>query len=209
MVKDMTVFVRASKGKAMAPSYLGGRLPLSSNLGRFLREKLSGALNPKASEKELKFLHPLLINQEERSHIPKEDEFLVEMIKNREGYHLFMYPFEGRLVHEVMAALIAYRISKLAPISFSMAMNDYGFELFSDKEIPLNEDNLEKILTRENLMVDVISSINSAEMARRKFRDIAVISGMVVQNFPGQQRSNKALQSSAGLIFKVLEDYDP
>ncbi|MFC0425926.1 ligase-associated DNA damage response DEXH box helicase [Chryseobacterium scophthalmum] len=209
MVKDMTVFVRASKGKAMAPSYLGGRLPLSSNLGRFLREKLSGALNPKASEKELKFLHPLLINQEERSHIPKEDEFLVEMIKNREGYHLFMYPFEGRLVHEVMAALIAFRISKLAPISFSMAMNDYGFELFSDKEIPLNEDNLEKILNRENLMVDVISSINSAEMARRKFRDIAVISGMVVQNFPGQQRSNKALQSSAGLIFKVLEDHDP
>nr|WP_257621377.1 ligase-associated DNA damage response DEXH box helicase [Chryseobacterium sp. NKUCC03_KSP] len=209
MVKDMTVFVRASKGKAMAPSYLGGRLPLSSNLGRFLREKLSGALNPKATEKELKFLHPLLIDQEERSHIPKEDEFLVEMIKNREGYHLFMYPFEGRLVHEVMAALIAFRISKLAPISFSMAMNDYGFELFSDKEIPVNEEGLEKILTRDNLMTDVISSINSAEMARRKFRDIAVISGMVVQNFPGQQRSNKALQSSAGLIFKVLEDHDP
>ena len=209
MIKDMTVFVRASKGKAQAPSYLGGRLPLSSNLGQFLREKLSIALNPKASEKELKFLHPLLINQEERSHIPKDDEFLVEMIKNREGYHLFMYPFEGRLVHEVMAALIAFRISKLAPISFSMAMNDYGFELFSDKDIPLNEDNLHKILTRENLMTDVISSINAAEMARRKFRDIAVISGMVVQNFPGQQRSNKSLQSSAGLIFKVLEDHDP
>lgn len=209
MIKDMTVFVRASKGKAFAPSYLGGRLPLSSNLGQFLREKLSGALNPKSSEKELKFLHPLLANQQERSHIPEENEFLVELIKNREGYHLFMYPFEGRLVHEVMAALIAYRISKLAPISFSMAMNDYGFELFSDKQIPLNEDNLEQILTRDNLMTDVISSINAAEMARRKFRDIAVISGMVIQNFPGQQRSNKSLQSSAGLIFKVLEDYDP
>lgn len=208
MIKDMTVYVRAAKGKAFAPSYLGGRLPLSSNLGHFLREKLSGALNPKASEKELKFLHPLLANQEERSHIPREDEFLVELIKNREGYHLFMYPFEGRLVHEVMAALIAYRISKLAPISFSMAMNDYGFELFSDKEIPLNEENLDKILTRENLMNDVISSINSAEMARRKFRDIAVISGMVIQNYAGKQRSNKSLQSSAGLIFKVLEDYD-
>ncbi len=209
MIKDMTVFVRAAKGKAFAPSYLGGRLPLSSNLGQFLREKLSGALNPKASEKELKFLHPLLMNQEERSHIPNEDEFLVELIKNREGFHLFMYPFEGRLVHEVMSALIAYRISKLAPISFSMAMNDYGFELFSDKEIPLNDENLHKILSRENLMTDVISSINSAEMARRKFRDIAVISGMVIQNYAGKQRSNKSLQSSAGLIFKVLEDYDP
>ncbi|AZA50192.1 ligase-associated DNA damage response DEXH box helicase [Chryseobacterium carnipullorum] len=209
MIKDMTVYVRGAKGKARAPSYLGGRLPLSSNLGHFLREKLSHALNPKASEKELKFLHPLLTNQEKKSHIPKEDEFLVELIKNREGYHLFMYPFEGRLVHEVMAALIAYRISKLAPISFSMAMNDYGFELFSDKEIPLHEDNLDAILTRDNLMNDVIASINSAEMARRKFRDIAVISGMVIQNYAGKQRSNKSLQSSAGLIFKVLEDYDP
>lgn len=209
IVKDMTVYVRLAKGKALAPSYLGGRLPLSSDLGHFLREKLSGALNPAASEKELKFLHPLLVSQEKNSHIPREDEFLVELIKNREGYHLFMYPFEGRLVHEVMAALIAFRISKLAPISFSMAMNDYGFELFSDKEIPLNKENLKKILSRDNLMVDVISSINAAEMARRKFRDIAVISGMVIKNFPGQQRSNKSLQSSAGLIFKVLEDYDP
>ncbi|WP_371935236.1 MULTISPECIES: ligase-associated DNA damage response DEXH box helicase [Chryseobacterium] len=209
MIKDMTVFVRAASGKALVPSYLGGRLPLSSNLSVFLREKLSGALNPKASEKELKFLHPLLARQEERSHIPKDDEFLVELIKNREGYHLFMYPFEGRLVHEVMAALIAYRISKLAPISFSMAMNDYGFELFSDKEIPLNEENLNRILTRDNLMTDVISSINAAEMASRKFRDIAVISGMVIQNYAGKQRSNKSLQSSAGLIFKVLEDHDP
>lgn len=209
MVKDMTVFVRNSKGKAYAPSYLGGRLPLSSNLGQFLREKLSGALNPKSTEKELKFLYPLLINQEARSHIPHADEFLVEMIKNREGFHLFMYPFEGRLVHEVMAALIAYRISKLAPISFSMAMNDYGFELFSDKAIPLSEDNLQKILSRDNLMNDVVSSINSAEMASRKFRDIAVISGMIIQNMPGRQRTNKSLQSSAGLIFKVLEDHDP
>ncbi|HAO26635.1 MAG TPA: DNA ligase-associated DEXH box helicase, partial [Chryseobacterium indologenes] len=208
MIKDMTVYVRSAKGKALVPSYLGGRLPLSSNLGHFLREKLSHALSPKTSEKELKFLHPLITNQEKNSHIPKENEFLVELIKNREGYHLFMYPFEGRLVHEVMAALIAYRISKLAPISFSMAMNDYGFELFSDKEIPLNEENLHQVLTRDHLMTDVIASINSAEMARRKFRDIAVISGMVIQNYAGQQRSNKSLQSSAGLIFKVLEDYD-
>lgn len=209
MIKEMTVYVRAAKGKALAPSYLGGRLPLSSNLGHFLRSKLSDALHPTSTEKELKFLHPLLKNQEDVSHIPREDEFLVELIKNREGYHLFMYPFEGRLVHEVMAALIAFRISKISPISFSMAMNDYGFELFSDRPIPVNEENLAEILSSKNLMNDVISSINSTEMARRKFRDIAVISGMVIQNFPGQQRSNKSLQASAGLIFNVLEEYEP
>lgn len=208
-IKDMTVYVRAATGKAFVPSYLGGRLPLSSDLGKYLRQKLSESLNPKAQEKELRFLHPLLVNQESRSHIPKEDEFLVELIKTREGYHLFLYPFEGRLVHEVMAALIAYRISRIAPISFSMAMNDYGFELFSDSKIPVTEENLKDILSKENLMKDVANSINATEMARRKFRDIAVISGMVLQNVYGKQRNNKSLQASAGLIFNVLEEHQP
>ena len=165
-IKEMTVYVRNAKGKAQIPSYLGGRLPLTSYLSQFLRLKLSDSLQAKSSEKELKFLHPLLVNQEENSHIPKDDEFLVEMIETRDGHHLFMYPFEGRLIHEVMSALIAFRISKITPISFSMAMNDYGFELLSSQEIPINQENLKKILSKENLIQDVLSSVNATEMAR-------------------------------------------
>ncbi|MET3731130.1 ligase-associated DNA damage response DEXH box helicase [Moheibacter stercoris] len=208
-LKEMTVYVRTSSGRAIAASWLGGRLPLSSHLGSYLRKKLADSLSPKAREKELKFLHPLLTQQNLISNIPKEEEFLVEYIKTKEGHHLFFYPFEGRLVHEVMAALMAYRISRLYPISFSMAMNDYGFELFSDKEIKLTEDELKQILSKENLMNDVIGSVNAAEMAKRKFRDIAVISGMVVQNMPGRQVNNRSLQASSGIIFSVLEDFDP
>ncbi|WHF50307.1 ligase-associated DNA damage response DEXH box helicase [Chryseobacterium gotjawalense] len=208
-VKEMTVYVRNSSGKGIVPSYLGGRLPLSSYLSGFLRQKLSESLNAKSSEKELRFLHPLLVSQQENSHIPSENEFLVERIKTREGHHLFMYPFEGRLIHEVMSALVAYRISRISPISFSIAMNDYGFELFSKIEIPLSEENIHEILSKEHLIRDVMASVNSTEMARRKFRDIAVISGMVIRTYPGQQKNNKNLQSSSGLIFNVLEDYDP
>ena len=207
-IKEMTVYVRGAKGKARVPSYLGGRLPMSSYLGQFLRLKLSDALQAKTSEKELAFLHPLLASQEERSLIPKADEFLVESIHTKEGFHLFMYPFEGRLIHEVMSALIAFRLSKYEQLSFSMAMNDYGFELFSATEIPIDDGILADILSKENLLRDVESSINATEMARRKFRDIAVISGMVIQTYPGKQKSNKSLQSSAGLIFNVLEQYD-
>lgn len=208
-VKEMTVQVRSASGRAITPSWLGGRLPLSSNLSHFLRQKLALSTHPGTTEKELRFLHPLVARQNEHSHIPSTDEFLVEYIQTREGYHLFMYPFEGRLVHEVMSALIAYRISCLFPISFSMAMNDYGFELFSDSEIKLTEAELKQILSRDNLMQDVVSSINSTEMAKRKFRDIAVISGMVIQNMYGKQQNNKSLQSSSGIIFQVLEEHDP
>jgi ATP-dependent Lhr-like helicase len=208
-IKEMTVYVKGGKGKARVPSYLGGRLPMSSYLGQFLRLKLSDSLTAKTSEKELKFLHPLLASQSERSHIPKSDEFLAESIHTREGYHLFMYPFEGRLIHEVMSALMAFRLSKFEQLSFSMAMNDYGFELFSAKEIPIDDGILAEILSKDNLIQDVLSSINATEMARRKFRDIAVISGMVIQTYPGQQKNNKSLQSSAGLAFNVLEEYNP
>lgn len=208
-IKEMTAYVRLSSGKALAPAWLGGRLPLSANLSHFLRKKLAQAGESNPKERELKFLSPLFVKQSESSDIPAEDEFLIEKIDTKEGYHLFMYPFEGRLVHEVMASLIAYRISKLFPISFSMAMNDYGFELFSDSNIELNEVQLKEILNKDDLMTDVFSSINATEMAKRKFRDIAVISGLVIQNLPGAQRNFKSLQSSAGIIFQVLEEHDP
>jgi ATP-dependent Lhr-like helicase len=209
-IKDMTAYVRISKAKkAITPSWLGGRLPLTSYMSHFLRKKLSDSLNPGIRERELKFLHPLIARQSEFSHIPKEDEFLVEKINTKEGFHLFMYPFEGRLVHEVISALIAYRISRITPLTFTIAMNDYGFELLSDQEIPIHEDNIAEILSANNLMDDVIASINAAEMASRKFRDIAVISGLVVQSMPGRNQNNKSLQSSSGLIFRVLEDNEP
>lgn len=209
-IKDMTVLVKKSKRKsAITPSWLGGRLPLSSYLSQYLRQKLSESLHPKTTEKELQFLHPLLARQEKHSHIPKHDEFLVEMIETKDGHHLFMYPFEGRLIHEVMAALVAYRLSLLKPLTFTIAMNDYGFELLSDQSIPLDDSNIHEILSKKNLMDDVIGSINASEMASRKFRDIAVISGLVVQSQPGNRKNNKSLQSSSGLIFRVLEDYEP
>jgi ATP-dependent Lhr-like helicase len=209
-IKDMTVYVKRSKAKkAIAPSWLGGRLPLTSHLSHFLRIKLEDALSPGIRDRELKFLHPLIANQNDRSHIPKADEFLVELIETKDGYHLFMYPFEGRLVHEVIAALIAYRLSKITPLTFTIAMNDYGFELLSDQPIPLDETNVETLLSKTQLTEDVTASINASEMASRKFRDIAVIAGLVVQSRPGARQNNKSLQSSSGLIFRVLEDYEP
>lgn len=207
--KELTVYVKPTKGKAITPSWLGGRLPLSSNLSFFLREKVALAQEDAPKEKELRFLEPLLQYQKTYSQLPRANEFLIEQIHTREGFHLFMYPFEGRLVHEVMAAVVAYRVSKKIKISFSIAMNDYGFELFSDQEVPLTDSFLKEILSKERLMDDLLSSINATEMALHKFRDIAVIAGLVIQSFPGSQRNNKSLHASSSIIFKVLEDFEP
>lgn len=209
-IKEMTVLVRKSTAKkSRVPSWNGGRMPLSANLGMMLRRKLDEASTLKASEIELRVLKPLFELQAALSYMPKENELLIEQIETGDGFHLFVYPFEGRLVHEAMAALLAYRISLLTPISFSFAMNDYGFELLSDQPIPVDDTNASGLFSPENLTADIQRSVNSAEMARRKFRDIAVIGGLIFQGYPGEYVKARHLQSSAGLLFNVFAEYDP
>ena len=210
MIKDMTVLVRKSSAKkSIVPSWMGGRMPLSANLGRLLREQFTDAGTGKSHRKELIMLKPLFDLQATLSHVPSADELLIEQIETKDGFHLFVFPFEGRLVHEAMAAILAYRISKIRPITFSFAMNDYGFELLSDQPIPLDDTNVYELFTTENLFADIQRSVNSTEMARRKFRDIAVIGGLIFQGMPGEQKKARHLQSSASLLFNVFQEYDP
>jgi ATP-dependent helicase Lhr and Lhr-like helicase len=218
MIKDMTAIVKKSTAKkAIVPSWNGGRMPLSANLGRMLRKKFNEVYllldgNKESKEKidiELRVLKPLFELQESLSHVPKENELLIEQIETKDGFHLFVYPFEGRLVHEAMAALLAFRISRIVPISFSFAMNDYGFELLSDQPIPVDDSNVYELFSDEALTADIQRSVNSAEMARRKFRDVAVIGGLIFQGYPGEYKKTRHLQSSAGLLFNVFSEYDP
>ncbi len=207
MVKEMTALVRKSNAtKAIVPSWDGGRMPLSSNLGMMLRRKFNEALT--SDDIELQALKPLFDLQQKLSHVPNENELLIEQIETKDGFHLFVYPFEGRLVHEAMAAILAYRISRITPITFSIAMNDYGFELLSDQPIPLDDTNAYELFSTENLFEDIQRSVNSTEMARRKFRDIGVIGGLIFTGYPGEQKKARHLQSSASLIFNVFTEYD-
>lgn len=209
-IKDMTVLTRKSKSKkAIVPSWMGGRMSLTANLGHVLRNTFNKIAANDLSEIELKSLEPLFILQKELSQIPQSNELLIEHIEDKDGYHLMVYPFEGRQVHEAMSSLIAYRISNITPITFSIAMNDYGFELLSDKPIPVDDTNVHELFTTNNLITDIQKSVNSVEMATRKFRDIAVIGGLIFQGFPGEKKKARHLQSSAGLLFKVFSEYDP
>jgi ATP-dependent helicase Lhr and Lhr-like helicase len=208
-VKDMEAHVRKSKKKSgRVPSWQGGRMPLSSQMGEMIRVKIDEASKHIEFDAELKFIKPLTELQRKLSHLPSLQEFLVEYLETSDGYHLMMYPFEGRFVHEGMASLVAYRISKIKPISFSIAMNDYGFELLADQEIPVYEALETDLLGEEDLLKDIQASINNIEMARRKFRDIAAISGLVFKGFPGKPVKDRHLQSSSQLFFNVFHEYD-
>ena len=122
---------------------------------------------------------------------------------------MIVYPFEGRQVHEAMSAILAYRISKITSITFSIAMNDYGFELLSDQPIPVDDTNAKSLFSTQHLLDDIQRSVNASEMASRKFRDIAVIGGLIFQGMPGEQKKARHLQSSASLLFKVFSEFEP
>lgn len=208
-LKDMDVLVRKSKRKSgKVPSWQGGRMPLSSQMSALIREKIDEASRQTERDPELQFIQPLMALQRERSHLPAMNEFLVEYLESSEGYHVMMYPFEGRQVHEGLAALVAHRIARTHPITFSIAMNDYGFELLSDQPIPIEEAIETNVLGSEDLLKDIQASINSTEMARRKFRDIASIAGLVFKGFPGQRVRDRHLQSNSQLFFDVFHDYE-
>ncbi len=209
-IKDLTVLVKRSTQKTgKVPSWQGGRMPLSAQLSELLRLQFTDAASGTTDVLELQHLQPLLDVQRERSHLPTHAEFLIEQYTSKEGHHLFFYPFEGRFVHEGMASLLAWRISLLQPVSFSLAYNDYGFELLSDQEIPADMVLDNNLLTADHLYEDIQRSINASEMAKRKFRDIARISGLVFTGFPGRMKKERHLQASSGLLYDVFRDYDP
>ena len=211
-LKDMSVLVRNSNKKnRKIPSYMGGRMPLSSEMSDVLRNKIYEYNNKEKKDLdiELKRLAPLLDLQNKLSTLPDKDDFLIEYFHTKEGYHLLMFPFEGRFVHEGIGALIAQRIAKRLPISFSIGMNDHGFELLSDKKIDLEKLITTDLFSPKDISKDIQASINAAELARRKFRDIARISGLIFQGFPGKAKRDRHLQASSSLLFEVFRDYEP
>ncbi|MEO2129595.1 MAG: ligase-associated DNA damage response DEXH box helicase [Christiangramia sp.] len=211
-IKNMQVLVKRSKKKtARIPSWQGGRMTFSAQMSELLREEMYEASQLKKTTKtseELNALRPIFKRQQRESIIPGKDEFLIETFKTREGFHAIFYPFEGRFVHEALGSLLAYRISLLSPISFSLAFNDYGFELLSDQEIDMQQVLDNNLFSPEYLMDDLYKSLNATEMARRKFRDIAVIAGLVFTGYPNKLVKSKHLQSNSQLLFSVFRDYE-
>ncbi len=197
-----------TKRTGKIPAWQGGRLPLSSMLSELMQEKITSYLEGDISDREMERIGPVFDLQQARSVLPGSSEFLVEALESKEGFHLFLYPFAGRLVHEGMASLVAYRIGLEHPRSFSMAFNDYGFELLTDRSFPVTTADIERWLTPEKLITDLQSAVNAAEIARRKFRDIAVIAGLIFRGYPGAPVKDRHLQMSSSLVFEVFADYD-
>ncbi|RZK03113.1 MAG: DNA ligase-associated DEXH box helicase, partial [Flavobacterium sp.] len=209
-VKEMTAYVRKSnKSNGIIPSWLGARMSLSSHLANMFKQKLDDYLHNIVKDVEMKKVTPLLELQQKWSNVPAQKGLLIEKVTTKEGHHIFIYPFAGRYLHEGLAALIAYRLAQSQPITFSIAMNDYGFELLSEDEVDLDYAIKNGLFSTDHLHSDMLLSLNSTEMAKRRFKEIAQISGLLFTGYPGKMKKNRHLQASSGLLFDVFKQYDP
>jgi ATP-dependent Lhr-like helicase len=183
----------------------GSKMPLSSELSHAVARSLHGSLE----SPELKAVAPILKIQKSWSALPSDKELLIEFTRTREGEHLFIYAFAGRLVNEGLGALIAFRLSRASGESINVTQNDYGFCLGAAKGLSLDEDVLRRALRTENLLEDLLECMNTAEMARRQFRYIARVAGLLIPDMPGKRKPTRDLQVSANLLFEVFTRYDP
>ena len=161
---------------------------------------------------ELQAARPLLELQALWSALPSPDTLLAEVMTSREGTHLFLYPFAGRHAHLGLANLIAWRVAQHAPNTFSIAVNDYGFELLSATAIdwPSMLPGLLKEQTDDDaLLSEILQSLNASELAQRRFREIARVSGLVFQGHPGEKRSSRQLQASQQPVLGGVQQVRP
>ncbi|WP_431258134.1 ligase-associated DNA damage response DEXH box helicase [Roseateles chitinivorans] len=211
-VEQMTALVRrATAGRAALPRWNGSRMPLSSTLADAVLREFAQADAGQFESPEMQCVKPLIDIQRRWSGVPGPDVLLAETLKSREGWHLFLHPFAGRQVHLGLAGLIAWRAAQPETGTFSIALNDYGIELLSAKPIDWAA-RLPDLLTlppMETLLREVLASLNATELARRRFREIARIAGLIFQSHPGERRSNRQLQASATLFFEVFQQHDP
>jgi ATP-dependent Lhr-like helicase len=214
-VHEMTAFVkRASGSRGAVTRWQGAKMPMSSELAHAALEQLRLAALGRFEGPEMEALRPLLEIQQRWSALPSTDTLVIESMKSREGWHLFVYPFAGRSVHMGLASLFAYRIGRTQPITFSIAINDYGFELLapepvdwarlfagaSGREVALFETSL--------LLEDVLDSLNATQLSQQRFREVARIAGLVFQGYPGQPKSARQVQASSSLFFEVFRKHD-
>jgi ATP-dependent helicase Lhr and Lhr-like helicase len=209
-VREMTVFVARAKTKSgIVPRWDGGRFSLSTQLSGAVRGKLEEASEGRYDSPEMRAVRPLLELQALKSRIPRPDELLVESISLGREHNVFLFPFQGRQAHEGMGALLAYRLSRREPISVTSTVNDYGIGLRSDEPIRVSEEEWRGLLSSEGLLDDLQACLNASNLARRQFRDIARIAGLIVPGFPGTARPSRHLQASSEMFFDVFEEFDP
>ena len=118
---------------------------------------------------------------------------------------MVMYSFEGWNAHQSLGMLISKRMENagLKPTGFvanDYALACYGLEPVTDPRPLLSADILEDEFTQW---------VESSNLLKRAFREVAVIGGLVERQHPGKRKTGRQVSFSTDLIYDVLRRYEP
>ncbi|MGK5595339.1 MAG: ligase-associated DNA damage response DEXH box helicase [Parachlamydiaceae bacterium] len=210
-LNSLAATIRKSKSKEVrAPIWLGSKLPFSPSLAYYVRDRFHQfTLDKSPSSAEEQLFAEICHLQQRYSEVPQIGQCLIETARTKEGWHYFFYPFEGSSTHEVLATLLAYRLSRQLKATVYTATNDYGFELVSSKTLNINVEVIRQSFSSHHFLDDLRSSLNMNGLAKVQFRDIARIGGLVFPGYPTKRKTHRQLQMSSSLLFEIFLKYEP
>jgi ATP-dependent Lhr-like helicase len=199
---ETDLYTRLSRGEPSVPTYVGGRMPLSTNLASRVRAMIA---DPGQWERMPAEVRDWLALQQQRSVLPPPDRLLVETFPRDGREHLVIYGFEGRNAHQSLGMLLTQRMEKrgLQPLGFvatDYVLGVWGLQRVTDPAA---------LLTGDIVAEELEAWIRATPFLRRAFRDVAIVSGLVERQQPGRRKSGKAMAVSTDLIFEVLSRHEP
>ncbi|WP_296721292.1 ligase-associated DNA damage response DEXH box helicase [Erythrobacter sp.] len=201
-VKDMDVIVRAAKKSATIPSYGGLRLPLTTHLAT----RVQGLLADRAGWGRFPDdVREWLEMQDYRSRLPAPGELLAESFPHGGKHYTAYYTFEGWNANQSLGMLITRRMEDRGLLPGGFVANDYCLAVWGLKPV----ENPAPLLSPDILTDEFVEWVTESHLLRRAFREVAVISGLVERQHPGQKKTGKQVTFSTDLIYDVLKKYEP
>jgi len=211
LVGNEVIVARAASGvDPKIPAYAGGKFPLSTFLAERVRAMLA---DPKSWKKLPPEVGEWLEWQSDKSIVPAADELLVETFPSGDRHYLALYPFEGRLAHQTLGVLLTRRLERagLKPLGF--VGNDYGLCIWAMGDIgqalERGDVSLDALLSEDMLGDDLEEWLTESSIMKRAFRHCAIISGLIEQRHPGQEKTGKQVTVSTDLVYEVLRRHEP
>jgi ATP-dependent Lhr-like helicase len=201
----MIVEAKPAKSKdPKIPSYTGGQMPLSTFLADGVRDLLN---SPQEWKKMPKQVQEWLALQEKFSMLPRTNKVLIEQFPFRQTQYTLFYTFEGRKANQTLGMLVTRRMEKmgLKPLSFSIT--DYGLSISSINAVLASQ--LPRLFNPDILGDELEDWMLAAPMLKRSFRRVAIVSGLIEQQYHSTKKTMKQVTFSTDLIYDTLREHDP
>ena len=201
-IKDTDLLVRATSKPARIPTYMGARMPLSTNLAdrvrRFLCDRTEWPAFPEDVEEWLTI-------QGERSVLPQPDQLLIETFPHEGRHYMVAYSFEGWNAHQSLGMLVTRRMETLGLKPLGFVANDYSFACYGLERVR----DPAPLFSPDILTDEFVDWVQGSHLLKRAFREVAVIGGLVERQHPGKRKTGKQVTFSTDLIYDVLRRYEP